>query len=621
MRERYRGLAEEFIGLDPVLEIGFGRGEFLELLDELGVKARGIEPSTQLVHEGREQGLDVEFGTAVEYLAGAPCGEPRRACDDPSHRAPHAAARHRLRAARLREGATGRKGHCRDGESEVLVRLCGHVLGRPRSHACRCIRTISRSFRRSWTSRLPAPSYTIAADREALVLLPGDDEVTKLLNANFERINDPAFGSRTTPSSPRGERPMRLLFVVQRYGEDVAGGAEQHCREFAERLVGRGHDVEVLTTCASSYVDWANVYPPGLDVDQRRHRAPHARRRSARNTALVQPSFNCGLGRGRAGATSARRAARVDAHAGSAHADGHPGWLRQHARDYDCVSSSRTSTGRRGRVSARCAGAVPTLLHPTAHDEPPLHLSIFDEVFRLPDALAFLTPEEAALVGARFPGVARSRGRRRRRRAGARRRDRVPPAVRARVGAVSLLRRPRRPAKGATELLDYFAAYKARHADDLKLVLLGESVMDLPTARRRRRDRLRRRRDPGTPRSPAAVALVHPSYFESFSMVLTEAFALERPALVQRACAVTAGHARRSGAALPYRGFAEFEAAVETLLERPGSAIGARPQRPRVHRPRVSVADGARPGTRICSVVPLHERRSVASRVAAHSAR
>ncbi len=66
-----------------------------------------------------------------------------------------------------------------------------------------------------------------------------------------------------------------------------------------------------------------------------------------------------------------------------------------------------------------------------------------------------------------------------------------------------------------------------------------------------------------------SVALVHPSYFESFSMVLTEAFALERPALVQRACAVTAGHARRSGAALAYRGLGEFEAAVETLLEHP----------------------------------------------------
>ena len=38
---------------------------------------------------------------------------------------------------------------------------------------------------------------------------------------------------------------MRLLYVVQRYGETIAGGAEQHCREMAERMARRGHHVEV----------------------------------------------------------------------------------------------------------------------------------------------------------------------------------------------------------------------------------------------------------------------------------------------------------------------------------------------------------------------------------------
>jgi glycosyltransferase involved in cell wall biosynthesis len=123
--------------------------------------------------------------------------------------------------------------------------------------------------------------------------------------------------------------------------------------------------------------------------------------------------------------------------------------------------------------------------------------------------------------------------------------------------------------------LDYFAAYKARHAGDLELVLVGESVMDLPPLA----DVVVTGYVDDAARDAAiagSVALVHPSYFESFSMVLTEAFALERPALVQHACAVTEGHARRSRAAIAYRGFGEFEAAVEAMLDRPDlrSALG-----------------------------------------------
>ena len=45
---------------------------------------------------------------------------------------------------------------------------------------------------------------------------------------------------------------MRICYVVQRYGRMIAGGAEQHCREMAERMAARGHDVEVATTCATS---------------------------------------------------------------------------------------------------------------------------------------------------------------------------------------------------------------------------------------------------------------------------------------------------------------------------------------------------------------------------------
>src|SRR5204862_6552081 len=62
--------------------------------------------------------------------------------------------------------------------------------------------------------------------------------------------------------TPMGTPTMKLAFVVQRYGADIAGGSEGHCRELAERLSPR-HQITVLTTCARDYVTWENEYPAG----------------------------------------------------------------------------------------------------------------------------------------------------------------------------------------------------------------------------------------------------------------------------------------------------------------------------------------------------------------------
>ena len=55
-------------------------------------------------------------------------------------------------------------------------------------------------------------------------------------------------------------------------------------------------------------------------------------------------------------------------------------------------------------------------------------------------------------------------------------------------------------------------------------------------------------------------------------MVLLEAWAHRRPTSLQGRCDVLVGQARRSGGAIPYVGFAEFEAAVEMLVEDPALA-------------------------------------------------
>ena len=58
---------------------------------------------------------------------------------------------------------------------------------------------------------------------------------------------------------------MKIAFVVQRYGEEVNGGAELLCRQVAERL-SKYFEVEVITTCAIDYVTWKDEYPSGQDV-------------------------------------------------------------------------------------------------------------------------------------------------------------------------------------------------------------------------------------------------------------------------------------------------------------------------------------------------------------------
>ncbi|MGH9038907.1 MAG: glycosyltransferase, partial [Acidimicrobiia bacterium] len=122
----------------------------------------------------------------------------------------------------------------------------------------------------------------------------------------------------------------------------------------------------------------------------------------------------------------------------------------------------------------------------------------------------------------------------------------------------------------------FFTAYKERNPGALRLVLLGDPVFTLPShpdlvATGVVDDATRRAALAG------ALALVQPSYFESFSMVLTEAWAARKAALVQGHCEVLATQATRAGGGLPYRGFAEFEAAVDLLLTDPdlAGALGA----------------------------------------------
>jgi SAM-dependent methyltransferase len=69
IRERQRPYVEDFRALSPVLDIGCGRGEFVALLRDAGVDARGIDADADMVAYARGEALPVEQADAVEYLS------------------------------------------------------------------------------------------------------------------------------------------------------------------------------------------------------------------------------------------------------------------------------------------------------------------------------------------------------------------------------------------------------------------------------------------------------------------------------------------------------------------------------------------------------------------------
>jgi len=68
IRDRLAGYVGHFSGKGPIVELGCGRGEFLELLRDAGLDARGVDDNTEMVSACRERGLAVEEHDLFTFL-------------------------------------------------------------------------------------------------------------------------------------------------------------------------------------------------------------------------------------------------------------------------------------------------------------------------------------------------------------------------------------------------------------------------------------------------------------------------------------------------------------------------------------------------------------------------
>jgi SAM-dependent methyltransferase len=72
IRARIQAYVPLFAGHADVLDVGCGRGEFLDLMREAGIRARGLDSNHEMVEACRARGLDVVEGDLVSYLSELP---------------------------------------------------------------------------------------------------------------------------------------------------------------------------------------------------------------------------------------------------------------------------------------------------------------------------------------------------------------------------------------------------------------------------------------------------------------------------------------------------------------------------------------------------------------------
>ena len=359
----------------------------------------------------------------------------------------------------------------------------------------------------------------------------------------------------------------RIAFVVQRAGIDVNGGAEFLCLAVA-RAMSTIWDVEIITTCARDYSTWEDYYSPGVEeldgVTIRRFPVDEPR---------IATHFN-------------RLSQRILPRLGVASLSEQEAWMK--AQGPYSTPLLRYIEDHRDvyerfffytYLYATTYFGLPlvadkAVLVPFAHDEWPIHMPFWNEIFESVDSFVFSTPEELSFLRGRFPkanlkgpiigiGIespADPRGDRFRRRYG------IDNPFALYLGRID-------PSKGCDKMIDAFSRYKQLHHDDLMLVLVGRAAMDIPELPFLRAVGFVDETTKFDAIAAAEVALM-PSALESLSIVLLESWSVGRPVLVTASSDVLVGQVQRANGGLWYGDDAEFTAALHMLRGHIGDQLG-----------------------------------------------
>lgn len=350
----------------------------------------------------------------------------------------------------------------------------------------------------------------------------------------------------------------KIGFVTPWYGEKIPGGAEMATRELVHHLHDTGVSIEILTTCVERFAsDWNTNHHKAIlsqenGISVRRFKV---RKRNVKEFDRVNAKLMRGekLLSGEEQVYCEEMINSPDLYR----------YLKVHESEYSLFLFIPYMFGTTYYGCQMCPEK--SVLIPCLHDESYAHMQCFKEAFSRVNGMVFLSEPEKKLAnklygveGGRFCsiglGVDIST-------------DVDAERFRKKYGLTSpfVLYAGRKDAgKRVDVLVRYFAEYKRRHPSDLKLVLIGGGEIELPS-----KDILDLGFVPVRDKYDAYAAanvFCNPSQFESFSLVIMEAWLAGTPVMVNGKCEVTKDFAVRTNGGLYYCNYPEFEECLEYLL-------------------------------------------------------
>lgn len=351
----------------------------------------------------------------------------------------------------------------------------------------------------------------------------------------------------------------KIAIVVQRYGEEVNGGAEQHVRRIAERLI-EWYDISVITTTARE-LDWNSFYQEGetnlngvsiyrFKCNKNTHKNPigdaEMMKRMMSNEVDEKIVNNFIETKG----------------------PNSPDLIRFIEKNKDNYNAFLFVT----YLFYQTVRGIPlvkekAIFLPTAHDEPSVYFhDVYSQVFCNVKDILFNSYEEQQLVhriyrndnirnmvvgeGVDTPEKLDSKA------------FKEKSNIKNYIIYVGRISRD----KQCDILINYFNIYKKKNPSDLKLVMVGRSSIQTDNkdiyftgfvSDQEKFDAI-----------AGAKLLVMPSMYESLCMAVLEALSVGTPVVVNAKCAVIRGHCIRGNCGLYYRDYNEFEGCINYMIEK-----------------------------------------------------